>query len=93
MTDDTPAADPATTERMHAIVAGLKAAGLDAHVHQTRGVLDIAATWQPPGSKGIDLTIDDDEYMSLSWRSPAGSTPAQVTATISRVLTAITQPS
>ena len=69
------------------------AAGLDAQVHQTRGVADITATWHRPGSKDIDLTIDDDGYIALSWWSPPGATPAQVTALISRVLAAVTGPS
>jgi hypothetical protein len=45
---------------MRAIAAALTAAGLNAQVHQTRGVVDITATWHRPGSKDIDLTLDDD---------------------------------
>jgi hypothetical protein len=78
---------------MRAAAAALTAAGLDAQVHQTRGVADITATWHRPGSKDIDLTIDDDGYTALSWRSPDGAAPAQVTAFISRVLAAVTGPS
>jgi hypothetical protein len=78
---------------MRAIAAALTAAGLDARVHVTRGVADITATWHRPGCKDIDLTIDDDGYIALSWRSPAGAAPAQVTALITRVLAAVTRPS
>jgi flagellar basal body rod protein FlgF len=78
---------------MRAIAAALTAAGLNAQVHQTRGVVDITATWHRPGSKDIDLTLDDDGYIAVSWWSPAGAAPAQVTALISRVLAAVTGPS
>ena len=92
MTGTTPD-DPAdAAARMAAIAAGLHAAGLDARVHDTRGVLDVTAALHRPGSKAIDLTVDEDNYVQLSWWNPADATPGQVVATISRALTAITTP-
>jgi hypothetical protein len=44
--------DPEQTEaRMRALTEELSAAGLDAHLHCTRGVLDITAALQQPGSE------------------------------------------
>jgi hypothetical protein len=97
MTDTTPkspAGDPVgTARRMAAIAAGLNAAGLDARVHDTRGVLDITATVHPPGGKDIDITVDKDHYVEIRYWNPADATPAQVTAVITRALTAITRSS
>jgi hypothetical protein len=96
MTDTTisPGADdPAgTAERMRATAAGLHDAGLDAQVHDTRGVLDVTATWHRPGCKDIDVTVDEDHYVQLSWWDDPAATPAQLVATISRALAAITGP-
>jgi hypothetical protein len=85
--------DPAgTAKRMAAIAAGLHAAGLDARVHDTRGVLDVTATLHRPGCKDIDLTVDEDHYVQVSYWDGPGATPAQVVATVSRALAAITAP-
>ncbi len=97
MTDDTPDT-PApglpggraeTIERMRAIAAGLHAVGLDARVHETRGVLDITATAYRPGSKDIEVICDEDGYVQVAWWNDPGATPGQVTAVIMRALTAI----
>ena len=72
------------------IAAGLAAEGLDARVHDTRGVLDVTAALHRPGSKAIDLTVDEDNYIQLCWWNPDDATPGQVVATIRRVLAAIT---
>jgi len=78
---------------MAAIAAGLQAAGLDARVHETRGVLDVTATLYRPGSKDIEIICDEDHYVQVSyWNDPA-ATPAQLVAVISRVLAVITGPS
>jgi hypothetical protein len=91
-TTPSPNGDPAgTAERMAAIADGLHAAGLDAQVHETRGVLDVTAALHRPGSKAIDLTVDEDHYVQLCWWNPANATPGQVVATIRRALAAITQ--
>ena len=93
MTDDIPG--PAdrraqTTLRMHAIAAGLQAGGLDARVHDVRGVLDIRATLYNGGGKGTDVTLDEDLYVTLSYWNDPGATPAQVIDVITRALAAIT---
>jgi hypothetical protein len=93
MTDDLPgAADrrAQTVLRMHAIAAGLQAGGLDARVHDTRGVLDIRAALCNGGGKGTDVTIDEDGYVTVSYWNDPGATPAQVIDVISRALGAIT---
>ena len=86
--------DHADTERrMRAIVAGLTAAGLDARMHETRGVLDVSASLHRPGSKAIDLTVDEDHYIQISWWNPDDAAPGQIVATILGALAAITGPS
>jgi hypothetical protein len=95
MTDDLPgAADrrARTTLRMHAIAAGLQAGGLDARVHDTRGVLDIRATLYNSGGKGTDVTIDEDGYVTLTYWNDPGATPAQIIGVIGRALAAISGP-
>jgi hypothetical protein len=93
MTDASPAGDRGeTAQRMAAIAAGLHAAGLDAQVHDTHGVLDVTASWHRPGSKAIDLTVDEDHYIQLSWWNPDDATPGQIVATIRRALGAISGP-
>jgi len=85
--------DPAdTARRMAAIAAGLHAAGLDARVHDTRGVLDVTAALHRPGSKAVDLTVDDDHYIQLCCWNPADATPGQIVATIRRAIAAIAGP-
>jgi hypothetical protein len=93
MSDDIPgAADrrAQTTLRMHAIAAGLQAGGLDARVHDVRGVLDIRATLCNGDGKGTDVTLDEDLYVTLSYWNEPGAAPAQVIDVINRALAAIT---
>ena len=91
-TTNTPGDDHEETERrMRAVAAELTAAGLDARVYDTHGVLDIAAILYRPGSKDTDVTVDEDGYVELRYWSPPGATPAQITATISRLLAVITE--
>jgi hypothetical protein len=84
--------DGQTAAWMRAIAAGLDAAGLDARVHDTCGVLDVTATLHRPGCKEIDVVVDEDGYVELRYWSAPGDTPAQVTATIGRALAAIATP-
>jgi hypothetical protein len=84
--------DPRTVARMHAIADGLAAAGLDARVHDTRGVLDITASLGVPGSKPVEVIVDDDGYTQVSYWNPPGATPAQATALITAVIAVITAP-
>jgi hypothetical protein len=88
-----PAGRAATAVRMRAIAAGLQAAGLDARLHDTRGVLDITATLYNGGGKGTDVTVDEDGYVQICYWNDPGATPAQIIAIISRALAAITGPS
>jgi hypothetical protein len=97
VTDDTPDAGAAggwaeTAERMRAISTGLQAFGLDARLHETKGVLDITATAYGQGSKDIQVICDEDGYVTVSYWNEPGATPAQVTSVISLVLAAITGP-
>jgi hypothetical protein len=94
VTDATTADDDraGTAARMRAIAAALTAAGLDAHVHETRGVLDITATWHRPGSKPVEIIYDEDDYAQISYWSAPGATPTQIVAIISQALSAITNP-
>jgi hypothetical protein len=88
----TPASDdqrPADVERMHAIAAGLQAAGLDAHVHNTKGVLDITAIARRASAKDTEVTVDDDGYVVVSYWNDPGATSAQIIAIISQILAVI----
>jgi hypothetical protein len=86
----TPAPDPDTAARMHAVAAALTTAGLTAHVHLTRGVLDVTATWERTGGKAAEVIVDDDGYTELRYWNHPWATPAQVAAVIVRALAAIT---
>jgi hypothetical protein len=81
---------PADVERMHAIAAGLQAAGLDAHVHNTKGVLDITATQHRAGGKDIEIICDEDLYVQIAYWHDPDALPAEVVATICRALSAVT---
>jgi hypothetical protein len=83
---------PQTAARMSEIAGDLAGAGLDARVHDTRGVLDVAASLGEPGGKPIEVIVDDDGYTQVSYWNPPGATPAQVTAIITAVIAVITAP-
>jgi hypothetical protein len=68
------------------------AAGLDARVHDIRGVLDVTATLHRPGCKDTGITVDEDHYVQVSWWDDPAATPAQAVARISRALAVITTP-
>jgi hypothetical protein len=87
-----PAGDrsPATEQRLRAIAAGLTAAGLDAHVHETKGVLDLAATQHRAGGKDIEVICDEDLYVQIAYWHDPSTTPTEVVAVICRALSAIT---
>ena len=95
-TDDAdPASDrsPSTEQRMRAIAAGLTAAGLDAHVHETKGVLDITATEHRAGGKDIEVICDEDLYVQIAYWHDPDALAAEIVARIRRVLTVITESS
>jgi hypothetical protein len=79
-------------ERMDAVAAGLRAAGLVVGLHETDGLLDVTATLRLPGRREIEVIADDDGYVQVSWWCPAGALPEQVTASVGRVVAAITSP-
>jgi hypothetical protein len=81
--------DPGTTARMHATAAALTAAGLDAKVHSTRGVLDVTASLQQSGGRPVEVIVDEDGYAQISYWNAVGATPAEVVAVISAALAAI----
>jgi hypothetical protein len=76
-------------QRMRATAAGLTAAGLNTRVCETNGVLDITATVSHDGSKDTQVIVDEDDYVQVSYWNPAAATPAEIVATIVRVLATI----
>jgi hypothetical protein len=81
---------PDTEAAMQAAATALTTAGLAARVNQTQGVFDIAASVGQPGGKSIDVTVDEDGYVQVSYWNVPGATPAQVVAVITAVVAAIT---
>ena len=82
--------DPGTAARIRATAAALAATGLDAKVHSTRGVLDITASLHQPGGRPVEIIVDEDGYVQISYWNAPGATAAQVVAVITAVLAAIT---
>jgi hypothetical protein len=82
-----------TERRMRQVAAELEAAGLDTRIHDIRGVLDIRATLRRDGRQPLEITYDCDGYVQIAYWHHPGATPAQVAATIKRVLPAITRSS
>jgi hypothetical protein len=82
--------DPDTEAAMRATAAALAGAGLAAQVNQTQGAFDITASVGQPGGKSIDVTVDEDGYVQVSYWNVAGAAPAQVAAVIAAVVAAIT---
>jgi hypothetical protein len=81
---------PDTEVAIRATAAALAGAGLAARVNQTRGVFDITASVSHPGGKSIDVIVDADGYVQVSYWNAPGATPAQVVAVIAAVVAAIT---
>jgi hypothetical protein len=81
--------DPQTAEWMHAVAADLATAGMDAQVHDTRGVMDVTASLGLPGGKPIEVIAEDDGYCQVSFWHPPGATPAQVTVAITALVAVI----
>jgi hypothetical protein len=82
--------DPDTAARMDATAAALTTAGLAAQVNQTQGVLDITASLSQSGGKAIEVIVDEDNYVQVSYWNDPTATPAQIAATITGVLAVIT---
>jgi len=77
-------------QRMLILTGLLTAAGLTATLNVTREVPDITARLSQPGGRDITIIIDDDGYIELRfWASP-GTTPSQITTTLTRAISVIT---
>jgi hypothetical protein len=81
---------PDTAARMREIAGALAAAGMDAQVHATQGVLDITASLGQPASKPVEVIVDEDGYVQISYWNDPGAAPGQVAGVITAVLAAIT---
>jgi hypothetical protein len=81
---------PGPEARMHATAAALAGVGLAAQVNQTQGVFDITASVGQPGGKAVEVTVDEDGYVQVSYWNVPGAAPAQVVAVIAAVVAAIT---
>jgi hypothetical protein len=79
-----------TERRMRAVAAELTAAGLEAGVYETRGVVDVRGTLRRDGCEPVEITYDADGYVQVTYWHAPGATPAQVAATINGVLAVIT---
>jgi hypothetical protein len=79
----------ATVAWMHATAGALSAAGMDARVHSTRGVLDITASVSRAGGQSIEVVVDDDGYAEIRYWNNPGATPVQAAAVIAAALAAI----
>lgn len=77
-------------QRMLILTGLLTAAGLTAALNVTQETPDITARLPQPGGRDITIIIDDDGYIELRfWASP-GTTPSQITTTLTRAINAIT---
>jgi len=81
---------PDTEAAMQATAGALAGAGLTARVNQTQGVFDITASVGQPGGKSVEVTVDEDGYVQVSYWNAPGATPARVVAVIAAVVAAIT---
>jgi hypothetical protein len=81
--------DPGTAARIRATATALATAGLDAKVHSTRGVLDITASLHQPGGRPVEVIVDEDGYVQISYWNTPGATPARVVEVITAVLAAL----
>jgi hypothetical protein len=76
--------------RMRAIADALSAAGLAVTISQTRTAVEVVATLYTEGRREIEAVIDEDGYSELRFWHQPDATPAQMSATITRGLDAIT---
>jgi hypothetical protein len=81
---------PDTAAAMHATAEALAGAGLAVRVNQTQGVLDISASMSQPGGKSIEVIVDEDGYVQVSYWNAPDAAPAQVVAVIAAMVAAIT---
>jgi hypothetical protein len=73
------------------IAAGLAAAGVTATVNGDHITgLDATARAQPPGRDKADVQVDEYGYAEVRWNLSTDAPPADITATITRILDAVT---
>ena len=68
----------------------LTAAGLTAALNVTRETPDITARLPQPGGRDITVIIDDDGYIELRFWAGPGTTPSQITTTLTRAISVVT---
>ncbi len=86
-------ADPGPEEslqRMLVITGLLTAAGLTACLNARRDIPGITAWLPRPGGRDIKITLDEDGYVELRFRTGASTTPGQLTTTLTRAIGVIT---
>jgi hypothetical protein len=76
--------------RMRAVADELTAAGLAVSLSQSRAVVEVSASLHLEGRREIEATVDEDGYTELRFWQKPNATPAQIGATISRALDAVT---
>ena len=77
-------------QRMLILTGLLTAAGLTAALNVTRETPDITARLPQPGGRDITIIIDDDGYIELRFWARPGTTPSQITTTLTRAISVIT---
>ena len=77
---------------MLVITGLLTAAGLTACLNVTQDIPDVTAQLSRPGGRDIKVIVDDDGYIELRlWTGP-GTTPSEITTTVTRAITVLTAP-
>lgn len=76
---------------MLVITGLLTAAGLTACLNVTRDIPDVTARLVLPGGCDIRIIIDDDGYIELGFRADPGTTPSEITTTLTRAITVLTE--
>ena len=77
-------------QRMLILTGLLTAEGLTAALNVTRETPDITARLPQPAGRDITIIIDDDGYIELRFWASRGTTPSQVTSTLTRAISVIT---
>ena len=77
-------------QRMLILTGLLTAAGLTAALNVTRETPDITAHLPQPGGRDVTVIIDDDGYIELRFWARPGTTPSQITTTLTRAISVIT---
>ena len=70
----------------------LTASGLTAKLNVTQDIPDITARLSCPGDRDIRVIIGDDGYIELRFWTDPGTTPSEITTTLTRAITVLTTP-